>query len=73
MMKVTLQITENRVKIKSLLTGMFEVKEGMRQSEPFSSMLFNIILEKKYTRSFYEQIKVDILKKIHQYHFPTIH
>ncbi|CAH1964684.1 unnamed protein product [Acanthoscelides obtectus] len=46
MIRITLEKTENRVKINSRFTEKFEVKEGIRHGDPLSSLLFNIVLEK---------------------------
>lgn len=42
---ITLTETENRVKINHKLSEKFEVKEGVRQGDPLSSVLFNLALE----------------------------
>lgn len=44
--KLTLQRTVNKVKINNSITESFEVKEGVRQGDPLSSIMFSIILEK---------------------------
>lgn len=45
MIKLTLTKTENKVKVNNKLTENFEVKEGVRQGDPLSSLLFNVVLE----------------------------
>lgn len=46
MIFITLQGTENRVKINNRTTEKFLVREGVRQGDPLSSVLFSLVLEK---------------------------
>ena len=44
MVHLTLERTENRVRVKSRTSQNFEGREVMRQSDPLSPVLFNLIL-----------------------------
>ena len=46
MVHLTLERTENRVRVKSRTSQKFVVREEVRQGDPLSPVLFNIILEK---------------------------
>ncbi|RYA71702.1 hypothetical protein DD592_26400 [Enterobacter cloacae complex sp. 2DZ2F20B] len=43
--KMTLQSTRNRVRINGLLSEPFQVRTGLRQGDPISTTLFNLVLE----------------------------
>lgn len=44
--RIMLKETDDGVKVKGLLSGKFEVREGLRQDNPLSS-LFSFTLKKK--------------------------
>ena len=46
MVHLTLERTENRMRVKSRTSQKFEVREGVGQDDPLSPVLFNLILEK---------------------------
>jgi len=46
LVKMTLQKTKSIVKVNGALTGNFEVRKGVRQGDPLSTLLFNLVLEK---------------------------
>ncbi|KAJ8917692.1 hypothetical protein NQ315_005139 [Exocentrus adspersus] len=46
MIRLTLQKTENRVKLNNRMSEESEVRNGVRQGDPLSSVLFSLVLEK---------------------------
>ena len=43
--KMTLTHTNSRVRIRNKLSEAFDITEGLRQGDPLSTLLFNLILE----------------------------
>lgn len=41
-----IMLQKTKMRIKNWMSGKFEVKEGVRQGDPLSCILFNLILEK---------------------------
>lgn len=46
LIKMTLEKTENKVKVKRMTSRKFRVENGLRQGDPLSAMMFNLVLEK---------------------------
>ena len=44
--RMTLKLTTGRVKVNGKLSDSFEIKTGLRQADPLSTLLFNIVFEK---------------------------
>lgn len=48
MVKIAKKDMVNRVRIYGVLSDRFAVRNGLRQEDPLSKILFNLILEKIY-------------------------
>jgi hypothetical protein len=46
MIRLTLQETQSMVRVNNKISEKFEIREGVRQGDPLSSVLFSIVLEK---------------------------